>query len=379
MKYVRNSRVWRTDLADFGPSIKLVIKGRAKKENVRMNMKRMAGFAVLVMLMSVSVAQAENELSISGFVDTHYGKTLKGGMPVLGGDAPASNNSGSFYLDAVVVYLDKPIGDKYRVFADLGFYNDGGATVDQAFAEGVFLDEVLTVTFGKFDAPIGFEGVDAPTLYQFSHSIVYANMIPAFHVGVMGNIVFSDMLNLAVYLTNGNDVDGEDNNKEKGAGARLGVTTDMVSGGLSFVIDNPTGGDAYNDEASQTIIDVDVAVTPSDTLVIGGEFNMNTLDDGDNDVTHTGIMAMGHLDFMTSDSYTLGATLRGGFITWEKALGGEDVTQTEITAALTGVLHDEGATFVVEYRMDDWDSDGLPDDADDTDTHTFVLEFVFLF
>ena len=324
----------------------------------------------LVLLTALPVAAEEEsaDLNVSGFIDTHYGKLLKSG------DGEATNNSGGFFLDAVVVYLDKPLGEKYRVFADLGFYNDGGASVDQAFAEGRFLDDQLTFTFGKFDAPIGFELVDAPDMYQFSHSIVYDNLIPGYHTGLMANFAPNDWFSVIAYVTNGIDTDFEDN-KEKAIGGRLGVSFEKFGGGVSFVRANTTndadGG--YNEDASTQIIDVDLAATPVENLTLGGEFNLNTEDDGTSDRTAMGILAMAHYDFITHDTYTLGCTLRGGYIDWD---ADNDMTQTELTAALTGVLDPAGATFVLEYRMDDVDYKDAPDD---TDTHAIALEWVFLF
>ena len=41
------------------------------------------------------------------------------------------------------------------------------------------------LTFGKFNAPIGFELLDAPDMYQYSHSLVFSRGLPTNLTGAM--------------------------------------------------------------------------------------------------------------------------------------------------------------------------------------------------
>jgi hypothetical protein len=52
-----------------------------------------------------------------------------------------------------------------------GLIAGGGASAETTIGEHGLVRADLEFSMGKFNAPIGFEAVDAPDMYQFSHSL----------------------------------------------------------------------------------------------------------------------------------------------------------------------------------------------------------------
>ncbi len=307
-------------------------------------------------------------VEISGFVDASYTYNNLDDLNTFG-------------LDQVEIDLSRNLGDIGMLRADLEWVSDGegGFTLDaeQGYVTldlGLGLGEgnYPTLTFGKFNAPIGFELLDAPDMYQYSHSLVFNNGLPTNLTGAMLSMDLGGGIDVVVHLTNGWD-QNVDTNTNKMIGGRLGYSHDNM-GGIGFsamrgdhedpilnpggevmvIISNPNVYDVI--ASNLTVYDIDLTLTPIPRLIIGGEYNngKKELVVSDTVLNWNGYMVMAHYrltdlmgltgryDYFNTYS---SATLRSGrakiFSTTRQAL----------TIAPTFALTD-GLGFLMELRRD---------------------------
>ena len=124
--------------------------------------------------------------------------------------------------------------------------------------------------FGKFNAPVGFESVDAPSRYQHSYAAISTYSIPANLTGMSLCTQFSQTVDAIIYMCNGWDINS-DNNSAKTIGMRWGFTplTDL-NFGLS-AITGPEQTDRTDSRRSVFDMDLTYQITPS--FLLGGEVN----------------------------------------------------------------------------------------------------------
>jgi len=300
--------------------------------------RAVAALMGLGMLAAPAIAQADgltdklNNLQISGFVDASYSATN------------AVGSQGGVTLDQIELDIEYSSGNVGLRF-DLESSGDGfGAT---PFEQGYIYytlpniaDDGLTFSFGKFNAPIGWELLDAPDMYQFSHALVFDNGLPTNLVGasLAANVGLVDFI---VYVANGADTNAANAGEGLGTwGGRLGVSpVDGINVGLSFFQGDNIGG--VFQAQKFTTIDIDLTLELVDNLIIGAEYNTtkNWVAQG---VRANGWFVMGHYDF----SDTFGATLRYGTYDFDKTLAGQS---TALTGALTAALGD-GLGALIEVR-----------------------------
>ena len=319
-------------------------------------MKNLIFVMILVMIGAVA-AQAGEETTVHGFVDGSY----------LYSNAAAA---GEFGLDQVELDVIHAASDKTELRADLEWVKNGDAfdvQVEQAFMT-YHRDCGTSITFGQFNAPIGFELLDAPDMYQFSHSLVFDHGLPTNLTGVALSRDLSEAFDVVVYGCNGWDANTEDN-KNLTFGGRLGYT---CPGGANLGVSGISGKEGSGEMAlTRTVFDVDAGYA-SGAWTFGGEFNMGTVElfDG-SEVDWTGFLVMGHYD--AND--WLGCTLR--YDTLDDAdgyvfdlAGGQ--TRSSLTLAPTFVL-DDGFGALIELRLDMSDEDVFTDsDGEATDSEASV-------
>jgi hypothetical protein len=127
-----------------------------------------------------------------------------------------------------------------------------------------------SMNFGKFNAPIGFELLDAPDMYQYSHALVFDLGLPTNLTGLMMTAEFSAVFDWTFYVVNGWDVN-TDNNKDKTLGTRLGVTPSKnLNFGFSAISGPESDG---NNSSRRTVIDWDLTYSPFERWTIGWELN----------------------------------------------------------------------------------------------------------
>jgi hypothetical protein len=243
------------------------------------------------------------------------------------------------------------------------------------------LPRPIELTFGKFNAPIGFELLDPVDMYQFSHALVFNLGIPTNVTGAMLTTQLATPVDLSMYLVNGWD-NISDNNKDKTVGGRIGFTPiENLNFGVSTIYGAEQAGKNGN---KRFVLDLDATLNLSDSTLFGLEVNYGTEENlpvslplpGRN-VAWFGLLFMTHHDFTS----WLGATLRYDFFN-DKNGGRTGVVQQlqAATAALTFTLG-KGAGAILEYRHDWSDvnsfvlANGVPDDNNDA----FALEFTYSF
>ena len=187
-----------------------------------------------------------------------------------------NSRESSFGLDQVEVDIEKSFSDRASVRADIEYLNDGqggfGFDLEQGYvawnAGGNWKWEF---SFGKFNAPIGFESVDPIGMYQYSFGLLSAYCIPGNLTGVMVSLAAPKLVKWSLYAVNGWDVN-TDNNKDKTLGTHFAFNPmDNLSFGLSAI----TGPELEdNNSSSRTVLDYNITYNPLSFWMVGGEFNM---------------------------------------------------------------------------------------------------------
>ena len=147
-----------------------------------------------------------------------------------------------FSFDAVDVDLEKELAKGVSVRADLDFFQEKGhpiAEVEQAFVSFKMFNVKGVVTpvftFGPFNTPIGFELLDAPDMYQYSHSLVFNNALPTNLSGLSISQALAGGFDVVMYLSNGWDVSDNEYGKLI-FGRRMGFEHGMgIAAGLSAI------------------------------------------------------------------------------------------------------------------------------------------------
>lgn len=292
-------------------------------------------------------------VEVSGFVDASYTYSN-------------IDDANTFSLDQVEVDLAKNLGDIGSLRADLEWVSDGegGFTLD-AEQGYVTLDLGMgraegnypTLTFGKFNAPIGFELLDAPDMYQFSHALVFDNGLPTNLTGAMLSMDLGGGIDAVVHLSNGWD-QNVDANTDKMIGGRLGYSHGEKGGiGFSAMYGNERGA-----VGNLTVYDIDLTLTPTPRLIIGGEYNNGRTEQDKTAMENSwnGYMVMAH--YSLTD--VMGLTGRYDYFSREisrsaaRRSGAQDhpprnheTTQQALTIAPTFALTD-GLGFLMELRRD---------------------------
>lgn len=214
---------------------------------------------------SHSLSGQSDIIGISGFVDasnyTEY-----------------NSSHSSFGLDQVEVDFVKGFSSKASVRADIDFspadgFDNFDMTLEQGFLTYSFGNQSSwSFTFGKFNAPIGFELLDAPDMYQYSHALVFNLGLPTNLTGLKVNGKFSTV-DWTAYVVNGWDVNS-DNNQDKTFGTRIGFSPVAGFGvGLS-AMNGPEQDD--NNSSRRTVYDVDLSFSATSSWIFGGEYNYGT-------------------------------------------------------------------------------------------------------
>src|SRR5438105_9594264 len=176
---------------------------------------------------------------LSGFVDAYYGYNFN--TPVTRKAGPERTfdvQHNSFSLNLAELSLEKkPTTDSrggFRLDLDYGptqdivnatepsgphvFRNIGQAYLSYQANVG----KGLQIDFGKFVTPLGFEVIKTKDDWNYSRSLLFANAIPYYHMGLRAAFNVGSKLALTGYLVNGwNNV--LDNNTAKTMAAQATV------------------------------------------------------------------------------------------------------------------------------------------------------------
>lgn len=228
-------------------------------------------------------------IQLSGFVDASYAY------------AEHEAVSSTFVLDQVELDVIKELDGIGSLRFDVEWLNDGGThavDLEQGFLTLNPFDR-LSVTFGKFNAPIGFESLDPVDMFQFSHALVFENGLPTNLTGAMIAADLGRGFDLKAHISNGWD-QGVDAHSGKTVGGRLGYTYQAVSVGLSGMMDpsNDTEGDEIR------VIDGDMSVAVTERFTLGGEYNRGSNTIADVTSEWSGFLLMGNVN-LDSHGFTI--------------------------------------------------------------------------
>ncbi|MGR3174035.1 MAG: outer membrane beta-barrel protein [Candidatus Scalindua sp.] len=210
-------------------------------------------------------------VTIGGFIDTNYLYNLRNhgeGSGAARGAAQGRENSNgfvnfigenednTFVLENFAMFLDKEATDEHPVGWQMHTYwgekakritfigdragvqdsVNGGSGTDDTARNDIFtiatanitwnapvLGKTVPITMGKFYTWIGYELVENIGNPNYSHGMVYNNVIPFTHMGInfdVSEFLPSDKLGLTLYYVNGWD-SFIDNNEAKSYGAYL--------------------------------------------------------------------------------------------------------------------------------------------------------------
>ena len=319
-----------------------------------------------------------NLVEISGFVDASY---IYNNL----------DDANTFGLDQVEIDLSKNLGGIGTLRADLEWVSDGegGFTLD-AEQGYVTLDLGMgrgegnypTLTFGKFNAPIGFELLDAPDMYQYSHALVFDMGLPTNLTGAMLSMDLGGGVDVVVHLSNGWD-QNVDGNTDKKIGGRLGYSHEE-KGGIGF---SAMRGDESGFTGNLTVYDIDLTLTPRPDLIIGGEYNNGRTDLDEvleQESSWNGYMVMAHFDF----NDVVGITGRYDYFTREVESNFPSLqtgstgpkfnleeTRQALTIAPTFALAD-GLGFLMELRRD-FSDDEIYGNPETGDAEKSMVNFAF--
>lgn len=355
-----------------------VLISARKRRKKEMKAKRLSTWAITAVLAAAlfgGPAAASDGLKITGFVDGSY--------------LDAEDSVGTFSLDEVELDFEKKLDEKLSARADLNYRagdssGDAALDFDELVEQGYVTYRLeagtgVDLTFGKFNAPIGFELLDPVDMYQYSHSLVFDNGLPTNLTGVMGAYAFTEQVDVALYAVNGWD-NNTDNSDGKALGGRIGITpVEGLNIGLSAI----KGTTETNKDDKKSVYDVDITYTGVERLTVGAEFNTGKEDNagtatGEDDSKWTGFLVMAHYDFTDM----IGLTLR--YDSFDDK-GGSRLDDTDTlaekrqsyTVAPTFSLG-EGAGALVEYRVDKSDEKVFEGGTEDT-TGIFAVEFTYSF
>ncbi len=281
-----------------------------------------------------AVLSAQGQVAITGYVDASMQVPVEKGTDL------------GFSFDGLEIDLEKELAEGVSLRADIDLV-EGGADVEQGYVSFTPIKlegrSSPVVTFGKFNAPIGYELLDAPDMWQYSHSLVFDNALPTNLTGFSVSHKIGGGIDFVAYLANGWDVNFADDSLMI-FGGRLGY------GGIEGL---SVGASVIQNDAQDMIIDLDGEVTMVPNLTLGFEFNTGTKDDADESIS--GWLVMANYAFST-----FAITFR------QDAWGDASSTTISPSKAIA-----DGAGMLFEFRIDD--------DGNGTTTNSAAIEFTFSF
>jgi hypothetical protein len=209
-------------------------------------------------------AAESTPLTISGFAvgSTGYDKNL---------------SQGSAVASKLALSLFRPWSDQLYLFGQLTTHleaADSGPPETAIEIDNLIISwtparvTALSLSFGRFDAPIGFERDDEPLNLVPTTSFTFENARPVKFTGLMARYVLSPKLSVLGLVANGWDQE-LDNNSGKTAGAKLQV---FPSSGLAVA-----GGVFYGPEedstngSPRTLLTGDATWQPMSRLIVQAE------------------------------------------------------------------------------------------------------------
>jgi hypothetical protein len=146
----------------------------------------------------------------------------------------------------------------------------------------------LNLSFGRFDAPIGFERDDEPLNLLPTNSFNFELARPSKLTGLVARYTPSPKWGATLYAANGWDAP-IDNNRGKTVGVRLNLLpTEQAAIGLNALYGPEVAG---TDAQQRTLVSADATLQPVSQLIIGAEGNYGRQLTGGTTATWAGVAA----------------------------------------------------------------------------------------
>ncbi|MBD3169392.1 MAG: outer membrane beta-barrel protein [candidate division Zixibacteria bacterium] len=309
------------------------------------------------------------EFEITGFVDGSYAV-----------DVPTGENT--FGFDQAEVNIIKTIGEVGEVRADVEWVSDGQGDFELSAEQGyvVFSPTFLSpvnFTFGKYNAPIGFELLDAPDMYQYSHALVFNYGLPTNVSGAMISAEFAEHFDARLYVCNGWD-QNVDVNTGKTVGTRFGYSNENalnITTGLSFL----HGAETAIEGDFTTVVDWDLSLNPTQWWTLGAEVNYGRSEISDTNLNWFGFLLMNHWDYNSWGGITVRYDYFNDSDAYRITTGVAQTRQAVAFAPTFALGKGMGALFEIRADISDKEvftnSDGEPSKS----TINFAYEMTYTF
>jgi putative OmpL-like beta-barrel porin-2 len=206
-------------------------------------------------------------LTISGFAVGSY-------------DWDRNARTNTFAGSKIALSLFRPWSDNLYLFGQLttslGVDETTGREVTETEIDNLVVSwtppgaSSLNLSFGRFDAPVGFERDDEPLNLLPTSSFNFQLARPAKLTGAIARYVASPAITVAAYVANGWEV-AIDDNSGKTAGARVDLLpSEKVAVGLNALYGPEVAG---TDAQQRTLLAADATLQPVPRLIIGLEAN----------------------------------------------------------------------------------------------------------
>lgn len=211
--------------------------------------------------------QDTRSLTISGFAVGTY-------------DWDRNAGTNTFAGSKIALSLFRPWSDNLYLFGQLTTSLGTDETTGKPLTE-IEIDNLLvswtppgatalSLEFGRFDAPIGFERDDEPLNLLPTNSFTFELARPSKLTGVIARYAVSPHVSVAGFVANGWQVE-LDNNRGKTAGVRVDLfPTDGVAVGLNALYGPEVAG---TDAQQRTLLTADATLQPMAGLIVGAEAN----------------------------------------------------------------------------------------------------------
>ncbi|MGH7645578.1 MAG: outer membrane beta-barrel protein [Gemmatimonadales bacterium] len=221
----------------------------------------------------------------------------------------------TFAGSKIALSLFRPWGDHLYLFAQLTTHLEAPADPTQEPETHVGIDNLivnwtppgataLSLAFGRFDAPLGFERDDEPLNLIPTNSFNFALARPAKLTGAMARYALGPRATVGLWLANGWNEE-LDNNTGKTVGARLQL---FPATGVAVGLNALYGPEEEGTNGKQrTLVTADATLQPMSPFILGLEVNRGWQRDAGTNFGWTGAVATAFWRF----ARTFGLSVRG--------------------------------------------------------------------
>ena len=151
---------------------------------------------------------------VSGFIDVIYTATDEASDPVTG----TNPTEGKFTVDGEVDFVGQ-LNERAAVRVDVDVMDTLGSGSSASLEQARFdwsLTDGITLIGGLFNNPVGWEGHDAPDLYQTTHGLIWNTLDAQTNEGgnnLIGLAIAADLELVSVIVALTDDIGGVDEEK----------------------------------------------------------------------------------------------------------------------------------------------------------------------